>query len=93
MKRTKMARRKAPKTQRTPLGGHVPEPPENCASPVITKRPSDGTLWVDATLCIKYCGPNYCQTAKQHFAECQQIYDDAMARERARNKNKTDKEE
>ena len=89
MQRTKapMRRRKAPKKTGEPLGGHVPDPPEGCPAPLVI-RPRDESRWVDATLCVKYCGEKYCSIADAHFKACREVYREAMERQRQKDKER-----
>ena len=75
-----MRRRKNSQRHVSPLGGHIPNPPENCKSSVIVHRESDGTKWVDTYFCVQLCSPNFCATAKEHFNASWKGYKKALER-------------
>jgi len=77
-----MRRKKEPQNHENNLGGHMPNPPEDCPAPIKITREAHGitTIWVDSTFCMKYCYPKFCTQAEEHFERCKKEYKEALER-------------
>lgn len=48
-----------------PMGGFLPDPPEDCKYPEKCIR-VEGRWFIDFTICLRYCGNSPCSRNKEH---------------------------
>lgn len=75
--KSQLKRRKAKLLRRErgtppPVGGHLPNPPQDCVSKVF--RLTNGFVYVDIGICLTKCAPDICEHAKQYINPDPKVY-------------------